>query len=76
MIDAFWMQESRAMLAYTKTATTWLLTRNRREGTQESKLRTTAHMIYYTITGLIFALVVWPLFAIGAYTIIASLMHF
>jgi hypothetical protein len=83
MIDAIWLLGSRAMLDYTRTATTWLLTRKRREGTEETmrtatnenKLPTTVHRIGYAITGLVFALIIWPLFVIGTYTILTSLIY-
>jgi hypothetical protein len=82
MIDAIWLLGSRAMLDYAKAATLCLLTLTRREeaeqtmktATIENKPPTTAHKIGYAITGLIFALVVCPLFVIGAYTILTSLM--
>ena len=83
MIDAIWLLGSRALLAYVKAATTWLLTRMRRDETErtvktaaiENKPRTTARKIGYTITGLVFAVTVCPLFVIGAYTILTSLMN-
>ena len=83
MIDAIWFLGSHAMLDYAKAATTWLLTRMRREETEqtmktttiENKPLTTVRKIGYTITGLVFALIVCPLFVIGAYTILTSLMN-
>ncbi len=83
MIDAIWLLGSRAMLDYAKAATLWLLTLMRRQETEqimqtatiENKPPTTAHKIGYIITGLVFALIVCPLFVIGAYTILTSLMN-
>lgn len=83
MIDAIWYLGSRAMLDYAKAAITWLLTRIRREETEqtmntvtiENKSLTTVRKVGYVITGLFFALVIFPLFIIGAYTILISLMN-
>jgi hypothetical protein len=82
MIDAIWLLGSRALLDFAKAATTSLLTRMHRDepeqtmktSTIENKPRTTARKIGYTITGLVFALIVCPLLVIGAYTILTSLM--
>ncbi|UCD69050.1 MAG: hypothetical protein JSW48_02855, partial [Betaproteobacteria bacterium] len=82
VIDAICLLDSRALLDYAKAPTSWLLTRTRRDesdqtmntNTIESKPRTTARKIAYAIIGLFFALIVCPLFVIGAYTILTSLM--
>jgi hypothetical protein len=82
MIDAVWLLGSRAMLDYTKTATTWLLTRKRLEekeqtiktATTKNEPTTTARKISHAIAGIVFALFICPLFVIGAYTILTSLM--
>jgi hypothetical protein len=82
MIDAIWLLGSRPLLDYAKAAATWLLTRTDLDETEktmktttiENNLPTTARKIGYAITGLVFALVVCPLFVIGAYTILTSLM--
>jgi hypothetical protein len=88
MIDAAWMLWSRALLDYAKAATTWLLTRTRRDvitnmtdqtmktNTIEHQPQRIARKIGYAVTGLVFALVVGPLFVIGAYTILTSFMSF
>ena len=68
VIDAILLLWSRALLDYTKAATTWLLTRGGREP------RTIARKIGYSITGLVFALIVGPLFVIGVYTILTTLV--
>jgi hypothetical protein len=83
MIDAIWLLGSRAMLDYATAATLWLLTFMRREEAEktmqtttiENKPLTTAHKTGYIIAGLVFALIVCPLFVIGAYTILTSLMN-
>ena len=83
MIDAIWLLWSRAMLDYVKTATTWLLTRKHQDydmeetmktATPQIKPTTTARKIGYAIGGFVFALFVGPLFVVGAYTILTSLM--
>jgi len=86
MIDAICLLWNRALLDYTKTAATWLRTRNRRDplteiadqtmntGTIDHKPHTVARRIGYLITGLILALIIGPLFVIGAYTVLTSLM--
>ncbi len=83
MIDAVWLLGSRAMLDYTKAATTWLLTRKHHDDDMEETMKTattetkptmTARKIGYAIAGFVFALFIGPLFVIGAYTILASLM--
>jgi hypothetical protein len=84
MIDAIWLLGSRALLDFAKAATTSLLTRIHRDeleqtmktSTIENNLPTAARKIGYAITGLVFALVVCPLFVIGTYTILTSLMSF
>ena len=84
MIDAIWLLGSRALFDYAKTATTWWLTRMRRYETEETmntatienKPRTTSRKKGYTITALVFALIVCPFFVIGAYTILTSLTNF
>jgi hypothetical protein len=72
VIDAIWLLWSRALLDYTKAATMWLLSR----GGPESRTiaRTIARTIGYSITGLVFALIVGPLFVIGVYTILTTLV--
>ena len=86
MIDAVWLLWNRAVLDYTKTATTWLRTRNRCDPitdiadqtviatTIEHKPHTVARRIGYIVTGLVLALIIGPLFVIGAYTVLTSLM--
>jgi len=82
MIDAICLLDSRALLDYAKAATSWLLTRTRRDETDQTMKAatienippTTVRKIGYAITGLVFALIVCPLFVIGAYTILTSLM--
>jgi hypothetical protein len=86
MIDAVWLLWNRALLDYTKTAATWLRTRNRHDviadvavqtmntGTIEHKPHTVARRIGYVVTGLVLALIIGPLFVIGAYTVLTSLM--
>ena len=82
MIDAIWLLGSPAILDYTKAATTWLVTRKRHDemdatintATAENKPTTTACKISHAIAGVVFALFVCPLFVIGAYTILTSLM--
>lgn len=84
MIDAIWLLGSRALLDYTKAATTWLVTRKRHDemettiktATAENKPTTTARKISHAIAGIVFALFIGPLFVIGAYTILTSLMSF
>ncbi len=83
MIDAIWLLGSHPMLDYAKAATTFLLTRLRRDETEqtmttatiENGLPTTVRKIGYIIASLVFALIVCPLFVIGAYTILTSLMN-
>jgi hypothetical protein len=83
MIDAIWLLGSRTTLDYTKAATTWLLTRKHHDddmeetmktATTDTKPTTTARKIGHAIAGFVFALFIGPLFVIGAYTILASLM--
>lgn len=83
MIDSIWLLDGRAMLDYAKAAMTWLLTRIRHKETQETMNTatiernplTTARKVGYIFTGLVLGLVVAPLFIIGAYTIVTSLMN-
>jgi hypothetical protein len=58
MIDAVSLLWNSALLDYTKTATTWLRTRKR----------------HNTVTGLVLAIILGPLFAIGVYTMLTCLM--
>ena len=86
MIDAVWLLWNRALLDYTKTAATWLRTRNRHDAitdiadpamntsTVERKPHTVARRIGFVVIGLILVLVIGPLFVIGAYTVLTSLM--
>ena len=60
MIDAVFFLWNRALFDYTKTATTWLRTRRQRRR--------------YAITSLVLFLLLGPLFVIGAYTLLTSLM--
>lgn len=87
MIDVAWLLWSRALLDYANAATTWSLIRMRRNAmtdvtdktmkttTIERGPRTTTRRIGYVVTGLVFALIVFPLFVIGVYTILTSLFH-
>jgi len=86
MIDALGLLWNHALLDYTKTAATWLRTRNRRESITDivdQTMTTTAvehqphgvaRRIGYVIAGLVLAFTVGPLFVIGAYTMLTSLM--
>jgi hypothetical protein len=86
MIDAICLLWNRALLDYTKTAATWLRTRHQRDpiteivgqtintGTIGHKPHTVARRIGYLIAGLIVALMIGPLFVIGAYTVFTSLV--
>jgi hypothetical protein len=77
VIDPNWLLWSRALLDYTRAATAWLQTRVRRAGmTDKSRQRphAIARKIGYSITGLAFALTVGPVFVIGVYTILTSLV--
>ena len=83
MIDAVWLLGSRAMLDYTKAATTWLLTRKHHDHDMEETMKTaatetkpitTARKIGYAVAGFVFVLFIGPLFVIGAYTILTSLI--
>jgi len=86
MIDAICLLWNRALLDYTKTAATWLRTRNRHDpiteiaeqtmntGTIGHKPHTVARRIGYVIAGLIIAFMIGPLFVIGAYTVFTSLV--
>jgi len=86
MIDAVLLLWNRAFFDYTKTAATWLRTRNRGDAiadiadqtmnmsTVEHKPHTVAQRIGYVITGFVLVLIFGPLFIIGAYTMLTSLM--
>jgi hypothetical protein len=86
MIDAVLLLWNRALLDYTKTAATWLRTRNRHDAIADIAEQTmntstiehgphiVAKRIGYLITGLVLALVVGPVFVFGAYTVLTSLM--
>jgi hypothetical protein len=86
MIDAVWLLSNRALLDYTKTAATWLRTRSRHEGTTdltdqtmnidtvEHEPNSVARRIAYIVAGTVVAVLVGPLFAFGAYTVLTSLM--
>jgi len=78
MIDTNWLLWCRVFFDYTNAASTQLLTRTRRDavtdmvdGTPETS---TIGRVGYTIAGLVLALTVGPLFVIGVYTIITSLV--
>jgi hypothetical protein len=43
-------------------------------GTIDHKPHTVARRIGYVVTGLVLALIIGPLFVIGAYTVLTSLM--
>jgi hypothetical protein len=71
MIDSDWLLWCRALIEYTNAASTQLLTRKRGEAvTNHATVRKLGH----TIAGLVLALLVGPLFVIGIYTIITSLV--
>jgi len=86
MIDAVLLLWNRALLDYTKAAATWLRTRNQHDAiadiaeqtmntsTIESGPHIVAKRIGYVVTGLVLALLLGPLFVIGAYTVLTSLM--
>jgi hypothetical protein len=77
VIDPNWLLWSRTLLDYTKAATAWLQTRVRRAGmTDKSRQRphAIARKIGYSITGLVFALTVGPVFILGVYTIVTTLV--
>lgn len=86
MIDIDWLLWCRALTDYAKAASTRVLTRSRRDPVSDmagetvgtSALgrvqRTTIRKVGYTITGLVIALIFVPLFIIGAYTIVTSLL--
>jgi len=79
VIDPNWLLWSRALLDYTKAATAWLLTRVRRAGMTDKSRHgpyMIARKIGYSITGLIFALTVGPVFVIGVYTILTTFWSF
>lgn len=58
MIDAVSLLWNRPLLDYTKAAVTWLRTRNWRNA----------------VTGLVLAIIFGPLFVVGVYTVLISLM--
>ena len=70
MIDSDWLLWSRALINYMSAASTRFLTRTRRDAVTN---HATIRKLGYTIAGLLLALLVGPLFVIGAYTIITSL---
>jgi len=77
VIDPNWLLWSRALLDYTKAATAWLQTRVRRaEMADKSELQpsTIARKIGYSITGLVVALTAGPVFVLGVYTIVTTLV--
>ncbi len=86
MIDVAWFLGGRALLDYTKATIIMLRTRLRRHeladitGQAENTItvgpvvRSMASRIAYAIMGLVIALVFGPVFVIGAYTILTSLM--
>jgi hypothetical protein len=77
VIDPNWLLWCRALLDYTRAASAWLQTRVRRTGmtdTNRHEPRAIARKIGYSITGLAFALTVGPVFVIGVYTILTSLV--
>jgi hypothetical protein len=79
VIDTTWLLWSRALLDYTKTVTAWFLTRVRR-AVKTNKSGHGPYMIArkigYSISGLIFALTVGPVFVIGVYTILTTFWSF
>jgi len=82
MIDASWLPGVRGLFDYAKAAITNMLTRTRRNESDEvickkpnnNNVRATARRIGFPIAGLALLLIVGPLFVIGAYSIITSLM--
>jgi hypothetical protein len=76
VIDTTWLLWSRALLDYTKVVTAWLLIRVRRAVMINKSGHgpyTIARKIGYSITGLVFAVAVGPVFVIGVYTILTTL---
>ncbi len=86
MIDSNWLLWCRVFFDYTNAASTQLLTRTHRDAvtdmvdeiTETSTIRRAQHAtvrkLGYTIAGLVLALTAGPLFIIGVYTIITSLV--
>jgi len=71
MIDSDWLLWCRGLIDYTSAASTQLLTRTRRDAVSN---HTTIRKLGYTAAGLVLALTAGPLFVIGIYTIITSLV--
>jgi hypothetical protein len=78
MIDTNWLLWCRVFFDYTNAASTQLLTRTHSDAVtdmvDESTETSTIRRVGYTITGLVLALTVGPLFLFGVYTIITSLV--
>jgi hypothetical protein len=78
MIDTNWLLWCRVFFDYTNAASTQLLTRTHRDAVtdmvDETTETITIRRVGYTIAGLVLALTVGPLFVIGVYTIITSLV--
>lgn len=82
MIDATWLPGVRGLFEYLKAAITNMLIHARLEeaeeimskDTSDNKPRAVTRRIGYPIAGLALLLVAGPLFVIGAYSIITSLM--
>ena len=86
MIDAICLLLNRAPFDYAKAAGTWLLTGRQRAAVAdaqhdvarntviEDKSHPSARRFGFTITGIIIALIVGPVFVFGVYTILTSIM--
>ena len=86
MIDAICLLLNRAPFDYAKAAGTWLLTGRQRAAVTdaqhdvarntviEDKSHPSARRFGFTITGMIIALIVGPVFVFGVYTILTSIM--
>ena len=86
MIDAICLLLNRAPFDYAKAAGTWLLTGRQRAAVTdaqhdvarntviEDKSHPNARRFGFTITGIIIALIVGPVFVFGVYTILTSIM--
>ena len=86
MIDAICLLLNRAPFDYAKAAGTWLLTGRQRvevidaqhdvarTAVIEDKSHSSARKFGFTITGMIIALFVGPVFVFGVYTIRTSIM--
>jgi hypothetical protein len=82
MIDASWLPGFRALFDYVKAAITNVLTRPQPDETDAvictkpngNKARATVRRIGYPIAGLALLLIIGPLFIIGSYSIVTSLM--